>query len=269
LTVRISVRLNAWVPKQQKRLLPLRNLLIDAFDNFPQSPLTTEQKAIVEHHKENSLRLPQIPKICEQNQAKAWHLLINRATGLETDESGSVDSDAWHLAMVASKGTAFGNDALRHFLAGLRTVRTKPKGGKKFGPWHLDYSDDSIWASEERLDKFFKKLGRILENAHKTKGKQPFVPDWKRNVDRIDQLVVQGWCERITVDGEYWPPLCCLTIPALLRFLTICRPPVIPNNSADIDAFRQRIHRLGLLSVPTKHRLRYVDRDQHGQFIFA
>jgi len=121
---------------------------------------------------------------------------------------------------------------------------------------------DGLWASEARLNSFLKKLGKALANK-KERGKPLFVPDWQHGVEKVLQFVVAGWCERIWVDGEQWPPLCCLTSPALAKFLNLCKA---CGRVDDARTLEQTIRRLGLRRIP-KGRIKEVERPL-GQFRF-
>jgi hypothetical protein len=257
------------MPKLKKRLLPWSNLPQGA---FPKAWLKIASiKTWVDDQEKNALPPIDIPRCCHDSQKRAWDLLINRACKMPADEFGHLDPDKYHLDIVEARGTAFGDGGLRQFLGGHVTVILKEKRGQipQFG---LALANDSIWEDEKRLNRFLKKLGRTLENAKKKQGQTnttfPYAPDWEHNTSRFDQLVVQGWCERIIVDDEQWPPLCCLTHPALFDFLKLCKNPVISKSNSDLEAFRQRIRRLKLISIP-KGRLRFVEKRENGQFIFA
>ncbi|HEV7927736.1 MAG TPA: hypothetical protein VGR14_20460 [Verrucomicrobiae bacterium] len=210
-------------------------------------------------------QLPVIPKVCLDSQKRAWDRLINKACGMVADADGQLNPDQFFLDMVASRGTAFGDWSLRQFLGGIMVV--KYKNQKPNDNYGIAFSEDSIWASEERLNSFLKRLGRVLEQT-KDNPKPLWVPEWRKNVDLLDELVVRGWCEKIVVHGYHWPPLCCLTFPAMFKFLCLCDKPMLSETNSDLEAFRQRIRRLGLVSLP-KGKVSRVEKDQHGNFLFA
>jgi hypothetical protein len=137
-----------------------------------------------------------------------------------------------------------------------------------------DKDEDNLWASESRLNRFLKRLGRALESTKK-RG-EFWVLDWQKNVNRTLSYIVQGWCKRIRVDGELWPPLCCLSTPALAKFLTLCKVPPgqaplwnkeketgLPKQPRTLE---QEIRRMKLVRIP-KGRIKEVEK-KFGQFRF-
>ena len=210
-----------------------------------------------------------IPKTCFNSQKRAHEKLVNQATDMKLDAQGSLDPEQYYLRMVESTGTALSVGGLRQFLGGVVPVKLKHgKGAVYDDSLQSDVvllpDKDGLWASEARLNRFLIRLGRSLAKS-KTREKPLFVPDWQHRVEKVLQFVVAGWCERILVDGEHWPPLCCLSAPALAKFLTLCKKPLW-ENAKNYRTLEQHIRRLGLHQI-SKGRIKEVER-RFGQFRF-
>ena len=189
-------------------------------------------------------------------------MLVNKACGIKADAEGSLNSEQYHLDLVAHNGTAFGDGSLRYFLGGLATgLNDTNSDNPQFG---IMYAEKSIWDSKDRIDSFLKRLGRTLEAAERGKAHRGMFgkPDWSR-VDKVDSCVAQGWCNSIRVGRMSLPPLCWFTVPALFDLFRLCKPPIIPPSNSNLEAFRQRIVRLGLVG-PKKWKITWVKRvDEH------
>jgi hypothetical protein len=193
-------------------------------------------------------------------------MLINKASGLKCDADGNLNPEQYHLDLVAHRGTAFGDGSLRFFLGGLASVVRDLHGpNEQFG---IAYAEKSIWDSQDRIDSFLKRLGRTLEAARKKKMNRGMFggPDWSK-VDKVDHCVALGWCRSIRIGDMLMPPLCWFTMPALFDLLRICKPPVVPLNS-DLEAFRQRIVRLGLVP-PKQGKIKWVKRKDENTIEFG
>jgi len=204
-----------------------------------------------------------------QSQERAMSKLVNQATGMKADEEGNLDPEQYYLDMVAAKGTAASVGGLRYFLGGVVPVILKHQTGLVYDQTLepdivLLPEKDGLWASETRLNSFLKRLGRALESTKK-RGAPLWEPDWMQGVDQTERFVTEGWCKRIIVDGEWWPLLCCLTYPALQQFLKRRKRPLATKDS-DV-AFRQRIRRLGLVSI-RKGKIRHIEK-RGGKFYFT
>jgi hypothetical protein len=210
-----------------------------------------------------------IPTNVRASQERAWRTLINRATNRPADADGNLDPAQYYVDMVAVRGTAFGIWALRHFIAGVDEVyvKSKPNDNQRK---HLVWSDNSIWNSEKKLNSFLKRLGRALEKSgpKDPNAKRPvYPPDWDKNVNKIERLIVQGWCQKLHGHGYNWPILCALTIPAIFKFLSLCNPPIVAHSDS-VPALRQKIWRLGLISMPGR-RIRSIKRQASGDILFG
>jgi hypothetical protein len=219
---------------------------------------------------------PKIPKECFDSQERALSELNNKACGMKTDAQGNCAPEKYYLEMVKSTGTALSVGGLREFLGGVVPVRFKNKTGTRYDETLepdtvlLPAKEDCLWASEARLNHFLIQLGRALAKSG-GRGKPLWIPDW-REVKEVNHLIVLGWCDRILVAGEHWPPLCCLTYGALAKFLTLCKPSRwnidkvtrLPSNPRTLEAEIRR--ELGLVSIP-KGKIKQVE-SRFGQFRF-
>ncbi len=208
-----------------------------------------------------------IPKKCSDSQKMAWNKLIYQACAMKVDAEGNFDPEQYYLDMVKSTGTVVSVGGLRWFLGGVVPVRFKNRKETVYDETLqpdtvLLPAKDSLWASEARLNSFLIKLGKALANKSK-RGNPLWVPDWPKNTDRTLTYVVQGWCESIFFNGEKWPPLCCLSTPALAKFIKLCKS---CGNINDPRTLEQAIRRLGLVSIP-KGRIKEVEK-RFGQFHF-
>jgi len=156
-----------------------------------------------------------------------------------------IDVERFFLSKVEAAGTVF---AVRGLLAFIKIL----------------WETDSPYRSEVRLNRFLIKLGRALAS----KRKRGSLPDWLHRVDQTERFIVEGWCERIIVDGEKWPPLCFLTTPALVRFLRLCKVTHCKLARKDARTIERAIQRLGLVRVPRKARIKQVQK-RSGQFVLA
>jgi hypothetical protein len=114
--------------------------------------------------------------------------------------------------------------------------------------------------SESRLKRFLIRLGRALAD----KSKRRALPDWEHKVDRPMQLIAEGWCERISVDGKMWPPLCCLSTPAIKKLLSLSK---VIGTTREARTIEQAIRRLGLKRIP-RGRIQDVE-EKFGVFRFG
>lgn len=193
-----------------------------------------------------------VPAVCLESQRRAQDKLTLQALGLRPKPGGDaaigdteIDAERLFLSKVEATGTVFAVRGLMVFVNNL---------------WRAD----SPYRSEDRLNRFLIKLGRALA----AKGKRTSLPDWQRKVDQTERYIVFGWCDRIVVDGERWPPLCFLTTPALVKFLKLCNVTHCKLATKDARTIERSIQRLGLIRVPRKNRIRRVDK-RLGQFVFA
>lgn len=185
-----------------------------------------------------------------QSQERALTKLIIQANGYKLGGRGDaslgsipLDAERMFLSEVEATGTVFAVQGLMMFIHNL-------------------WEKDSPYRSEARLNSFLIKLGRAL--ADTTKRRE--LPDWSNGVQQHLRYIVHGWCEGITVDGERWPLLCCLSYPALAKFLTLCIPQRWkPTN--DPRALERAVERLGLVPI-SKGKIKYVEK-RNGQFRFA
>src|SRR5439155_13767669 len=120
-----------------------------------------------------------------------------------------------------------------------------------------------VLVAENRLNRFLIRLGRALAST----GNRRQLPDWLHGVDQKERFVVEGWCERIIVDGEYWPPLCCFTSAALVKFLSLCKVTHAKLTPKNARTFERAILRLGLKRIP-RRRIKRVEKP-FGEFRFA
>ena len=183
-----------------------------------------------------------IPKACYESRNRALTILIVRAEGIRQKNDGDasvgsvrMDAGEMFLREVEARGTAH--------VRGLRIYL------------------DRVWNSEARLKRFLIRLA----GRWRPPKKRRVIPDWSQGVDQTERFIVEGWCESIIVDGEAWPPLCCLTHGATQKFSNHCKRPLATGDS-DIN-FRQKIRRLGLVGIP-KGRIKQVEK-KFGQFLFA
>ena len=122
---------------------------------------------------------------------------------------------------------------------------------------------DSPHQSEARLNRFLINLGRKLAS----KKNHRKLPDWLNGVDQTERFIVLGWCENIIVDNEPWPMLCCLTSPALKKFLRLCNVTHCKLGGNSTRTIERSIQRLGLVRLP-RSRIKYVEK-RLGQFCFT
>jgi len=213
-------------------------------------------KAWIEDERLNALPYIDIPQVCHDSKSRAMDKLILQALGLKRDKIGDarfgdtpISAERLFLSKVEASGTA----------------RTRG----------LDVFTNNLWksawqstpnenSSEVRLNRFLIKLGRALESTKKRSN----LPDWLHKVDQTERFIVEGWCNRIQVDGEMWPPLCCLTTPALVKFLRLCNVKHCKLATKDARTIEKAIQRLGLVRVPRKWRLKHIKK-KFGEFRFA
>jgi hypothetical protein len=206
-----------------------------------------------------------------QSQKSAMHKLIIQATGGKLNENGNLDAEQFYLDMVAAKGTAASIGALRYFLGGVMPVSLNHGRGIVYDETLMPDvvllpDHDGLWASETRLNRFLKNLGRAL-SSKKKRGADLYAPDWLHSVDQTERFIVQGWCESIIVEKERWPPLCFLTTSALVRFLRLCNVKFCKLARKDARTIERAIQRLGLIRIP-RGRLKYVEK-RGGKFYFT
>jgi len=234
-----------------KRLLPWSNLSLEGFESLCRS---SESKAELDDYKHKVFFPPKIPKVCFESQDRAKQLLTVKCLGYKRKidgggKLGEIPYDAEHMFLmkVASTGSAFAVRGLLPYVVNL---------------WEAG----SPYQSEARLNRFLIRLGRTLATRKKPKI-NPDAPDWLNNVDQTERFVVEGWCERIIVDDEYWPPLCCLTTKALAKFLRLCNVKHCKLGKENERSLERAIQRLGLVRIP-RGRVNYVDK-RNRQFLFG
>ena len=205
-----------------------------------------------------------------QSRSRARHKLIIQVTGRKLNDKGHLDAEQYFLELAASKGTA-AIGSLRYFLGGVVGVSLKNKRDITYDETLMPNvvllpDKNGLWASEDRLNGFLKKLGRIL-STKKKHGKPLYEPDWLHGVDQTVRFIVEGWCENIIVDEERWPMLCFLTTPALVRFLRLCNVKHCKLGRKDARTIEREIQRLGLIRIP-RGRIKHVEK-RGGKFIFT
>ncbi len=241
-----------------------------------------KRKAWADDQKQNCIKPPPIPKICYESQKRALKRLTLQALALKQGDGatfGDIRIDVEQLFLGKVEATGTGNiRGLRQFVDNLWATLDDSKSN--LSRWLVSNENDKaknnarelVKESESRLNRFLIRLGKKLES----KDKRRALPDWSA-VDKIETLIAKGWCERISVNGELWPPLCCLTYGALAKFLTLCkRQPgegqlwgtqkgtKLPNNPRTLET---AIRRLGLVSLP-KGKIKDVEKSLVGQFRF-
>lgn len=194
----------------------------------------------------------EIPKVCSDSQSRAMTRLMIQALGLQPKPGGdaaigdiTIDAERLFLSQVEAAGTVFAASGLLRYISGL-------------------WRQDSPYRSESRLNRFLIKLGRALASRKK----RTSLPDWMHNVDQTQRFIVEGWCERIIVDGERWPPLCFLTTPALVKFLRLCKVTHCKLATKDERTIERAVQRLGLVRVARTRRVNRVGK-RFGEFVFA
>jgi hypothetical protein len=234
-----------------KKLLPWSNLSFEEFESFYKNP---EFKAQLDDYKRRVFFPPKIPKICLDSQERARQLLTMKCLGYRRKADGGgkfgeIPYDVEHvfLIKVASTGSAF---AVRGLLPYVRNL----------------WETRSPYQSETRLNRFLIRLGRVLATKKKPKI-DTYVPDWLHNVDQTERFIVEGWCKRIIVDGEKWPPLCCFTTSALVKFLKHCNVKHCKLGKKNSRTIEKAIQRLGLVRIP-RGRVNNVEK-RFGQFLFG
>ena len=206
-----------------------------------------------------------------QSRSRAMSKLIIQVTGRKLNEKGHLDQEQYLLDLVAARGTAASINVLRYFLGGVVPVRLKNKReviyDETLTPNVVLLPDkNGLWASEERLNRFLKNLGRLLSDKKKL-GKELHKPDWLHGVDQTIRFIAEGWCESLTVDGERWPMLCFFTTQALVKFLRLCNVKHCKLAWKDERTIEREIQRLGLVRLP-RGRVKHVKKTL-GQFRFT
>ena len=228
-----------------KKLLPWSDYSLKQFRLlYKKEP---KLRATLDAIKRSGILTPEIPKACYDSQKRAMAKLTMQALGIKCRPGGdstfgdiAVDAEQCLLSEVEASGTVRGT----YFLPFVRSL------GETGSP----YKDDA------RLDRFLIKVGRKLEN----KSKRRNLPDWHYGVDQTMQYIVHGWCVRILVDGEKWPPLCCLSTPVLKGFLRLAKGVRTAKEARTIE---QEIRRLGLKRI-SKGRVMRVEK-RFGVFRFG
>jgi hypothetical protein len=206
-----------------------------------------------------------------QSRSRAMNKLIIQVTGRKLNEKGHLDAEQYFLDLVATRGTAASINSLRYFLGGVVAVRLKNRReiiyDETLMPNVVLLPDkNGLWASEERLNRFLKNLGRLL-SSKKKHGVELHKPDWLHGVDQNVRFIVEGWCENITVDEEKWPMLCFFTTQALVKFLRLCNVKHCRLGRKDERTIEREIQRLGLVRPP-RNRIKYVEK-KGGRFHFS
>jgi hypothetical protein len=234
-----------------KKLLPWSNLSFEEFQSIYKNPELDSQIA---DFKKKAFLPPQIPKACFDSQDRAWQLLLIKCLGYKRKTNGGgklgeIPYDAEHMFLmkVASTGSAFAVRGLMPYVINL---------------WEAG----SPYQSEERLNRFLIRLGRALATKKRPKI-DTYVPDWLHNVDQNERFIVEGWCKSIIVDDEKWPPLCCFTTSALVKFLQRCNVKHCKLGDKDARTIERAIQRLCLVRIP-RGRVNHVEK-RHGQFFFG
>jgi hypothetical protein len=204
----------------------------------------------------------------------AQRKLTIQALGYKSKESGGasigeteIDIEQMLLTEAEATGSAMKVGHLLPYIRGLweteKTVLVRKSGVKKISSmaeWEASLERKVIPnpdRSEPRLNRFLIKLGQALAD----KKKRRVLPDWK-HMDQTVRFVVEGWCERIIVDGEQWPPLFLFSTPALAKFLSYCNPPRW-QESHDPRTLERAILRLGLVRIQ-KGRIKRVEKKFGG-----
>jgi hypothetical protein len=234
-----------------KRLLPWSNLSLEELQSLYEN---AELKSQLDGYKQKVFFPPKFPKACFDSQDHAMQLLIVKCLGYKRKDNGGgtlgdipYDADHMFLMKVESAGSVF---AVRGLLPYIRNL----------------WESDSPYQSEAQLNRFLIRLGRALATKKKRKI-DTNVPDWLHNVDQTERFIVEGWCKRIVVDGEQWPPLCCFTTPALVKFLRLCNVKHCKLGKKNSRTIEKAIQRLGLVRIP-RGRVNFVEK-RLGQFFFG
>jgi hypothetical protein len=255
-----------------KNPLPWRD-----FEGLLPEPLLNDpsMKKWLENQQRNTVTPPAIPEACRESQRRALHKLIMRASEMEGDEKGELDPIQYYLDLVASTGTA-AVAGLRPFIGGVVAVRLKNRTGMVYDETLgqdvvlLPTKNDPL-ASEAVLNRFLIRLGRTLQRSKNPTNRRALWPlDWERNVDRTTMLIVQGWCDRIIVDGQKWPPLCCLTAGAMMELLSLSNSNQCRNTAGkEARTVEAELRRLGLVRIPRGKFRRVFVAERGKQFLFA
>ena len=234
-----------------KKLLPWSNLSVEEFQSLYEN---SELKGQLDDYKHKVFFPPKIPKACFDSQDHAMQLLLVKCLGYKRKTNGGgrlgdIPYDAEHMFLmkVASTGSAFVVRGLLPYVINL---------------WEAG----SPYQSETRLNRFLIRLGRALATKKKPKI-DTYVPDWLHNIDQTERFIVEGWCKRIVVDGEKWPPLCCFTTSALVKFLRLCNVKHCKLGKKNSRTIEKAIQRLGLVRIP-RGRVNHVEK-RLGQFLFG
>lgn len=197
---------------------------------------------------------PPIPKPCRDSQHRATLFLIEQAWGYRPDlkKIPKEPTDSMPVPM----------DVDEMYLADMETYPTQ----------HVLAIARPYAESLEAQDRG-RFVARLMNKSKSAKLKKR--PDWSsESVDQVERYLVMGWCDRITVDGEKWPPLCCLSWAALAKFLTLCKckPPLWSASDRykfipDAKRLQKICERLGLVPIP-KGKFKHVEKS-FGQFRFA
>jgi len=238
-------------------------------------------RAMIEEQLSNSLPPIKIPKVCQKSKERALHILILQARGIKAGGQGDahsgntkIDAEQMFLSEVEAAGNVLVVRGLLPFLRslweseGYYRTEIKRRWIKSFNSKKQTRYKLEIQKLDVRLNRFLIRLGKALSSEKNRRQ----LPDWsERSVNQTLRYIVEGWSQRIVVDGEKWPPLCCLSTNALAEFLTLCKPrrwTIIPGTQLPQNprALERSIQRLGLVRIP-KGRLKEVEK-RNGQFYF-
>jgi hypothetical protein len=192
-----------------------------------------------------------IPMECIESQKHAMRLLIvkgrrwrpTKAHGGARLGDIEIDVERMLLVQVEAAGSARGVRGLQGFLRAL---------------WMAEDSE-----SERRLNQFLIRLGRALASPDK----RTVLPDWK-HMDHTVPCIVDGWCRSLCINGECWPPLCCLTTPVLVKLFKWTKTGNVNSEPGkDSRTLEKAIERHGLVRIPTG-RLKFVEK-RFGRLLFA
>lgn len=236
--------------------------------------INAERKRAKEIHDEffasgGNARIKQLLKVV-QSQRIAHSKLMIQALGYKRKEGGGasigetpIDLEHMLLTEAEATGSAMKVGHLLPYIKSLweadKTILVKKPGSKAvktLADWEGSFERRVIPnpdQSEERLNRFLIKLGRALAD----KSKRRDLPDWI-HLNQTIRFVVEGWCQRIEVDGEPWPMLCLLSTPALAKFLTLCNPPRWQANQ-DPRTLERAIQRYGLVRIQSS-KIRRVEK---------
>jgi len=179
--------------------------------------------------------------------------LILQASGYVEKKGGGAslgnvpfDAAKMYLRQAENTGTVFQVPGLLHYITNL-------------------WQEGSPYRSESKLNRFLIRLGKALASTQ-YRGTHTQL-DWTESrLNQTEWFIVHGWCEHIIVDEEPWPILCRLSVTAIREFLCQCKRPLATGETD--ESLRKRIERLGLKSVPVKHRIRKVVK-RNGQLFAA